>query len=152
MYFSGCTGCNGRSRGLGQLTTYYSDPLSGGGFGTPWPGPTGFELQTGGLTPSRPSVPTFGFDVGDFFGGVWNEVKSVLGDVAGDLSREVVDWIQRRIGREAWEQMPEASRREAIRAATEDLQVRGVGVASSVLPWLAVGLAAYFLLAPRRGR
>jgi len=134
----GC-GC-GASSYLGQLPRDFGYSPTGFGFdsfGDPWGAPSGTELDL-----------TSGSLVGD----IWGEVKEVLGDAAGDLARDVTEWIQRRIGRETWDRMPQASKEEAIRAAREELTGStgfklGTGLA------ITLGVAALLLLttsSPRR--
>lgn len=145
------TGCDCPSESGNPRTLagygYYSDPFSSfdAGVGAPLPG---FQLDAGGPFASTPGGYSSSLDVGDFLGGVWREAKNVLGDVADDLGNAVVEWIQRRVGQEAWERMPDSSRREVLHQAANELT--GGLAAPNVLPWVLAGGALLVVLGLRR--
>ena len=129
------------------LTRLGQYPLYGSPFGVPG----SFDFSGG------PAGGSLSFSTPGWLGDLWGTATDVLGDIADELKGEVVDWIQRRIGREAWERMPEASRREAIVAAREDLQRSAGAFATSSFPLLIAGAALLFIIMqptrrPRRRR
>lgn len=100
-----------------------------------------------GYTSPDSGIPTsFGFP--DWIGDVWSIVRGELGDAAGDLSGEVVEWIKRRIGQEAWERMPDSSRREVVRQAAAEA-TDGLLTAANA-PWLLAGGAVLLFALARR--
>jgi len=112
---------------------------------------------SGGFSFSPTGAGSLSFSTPDWVSDIWGATKDVLGDVADDLVGEIGEWIQRRIGREAWERMPETAKREAIVAAREDLQCSAGAFASSSLPLLIAGAALLFIIMqptrrPRRRR
>lgn len=136
-----CGHADGGGATLGQWA-FGSDPFGPGGW---------FGFQPGGGPfgpPGAPGGTSFGFDVPDWLSGAWDSIRGELGEAARELGGDVVNWIQRRIGRETWERMPEASRREVIRQATVELT--GGLAAPNVLPWVVAGGLGLVLLL--RGR
>jgi len=134
MYVATLSGsCDDECAGLGDYGSFgYDDPFSS---------PYSFDLGLPGGDPFDPMGNAYSFDVGGALGSIWSGVKDILGDAAEELGPRVVDWIQRRIGVEAWERLPDASRRAAVEEA-----VRSTEFATSVIPVVAIGLLGVVVL------
>jgi hypothetical protein len=107
-----------------------------------------YGFDPGGSFSSTPGGYSSSFDVGGFLGDVWDHARDLLGDVGADLKDDFVDWIQRRIGQEAWEAMPESSKREVTRQAA--IELTGGLAAPNVLPWVVAIGAGLFALSRAR--
>lgn len=121
----------------GGGTTYYYDPMSSG----PWGSPGGSPL------PHAPGGSSLPYSSALNWGGVWDTIQQIGGDVAADLASDVAAWLEERIGRELWDAMPERSKQEAVRTAIAER----TGISSSSMPWIIAGvLGAVVLLGGRR--
>lgn len=130
------------------------EPLGAYSFGinSPFtPGPTG---PPGAILPFVPGgVSTLPFDY--TANRKWYDpIIDFVGDVGAEGLSVLKNWLERKIGRETWDRLPDASKEEAVRAAIEDLGSRAIPSSAAALPWLigGAGILLFVALANRKGR